>query len=562
MARARRVVAEDAPDGLPRPIGLGSASRHATQADMTPRDFHLPGRSPVYAREGMAATSHPLASIAAIDVLKAGGTAADAAIAAVATLSVVEPAMTGIGGDCFCLVAKPDAPVWGYNGSGRAASAATVERMRAAGLPRRIPITSPHAVTVPGAVEAWEAVLAAHGRFGLDSVLRHAIRHAEDGFPVAPRVAADWAATVDKLAPHAGSRKHFLVEGRSPGVGHVMRLPALAATLRAIAAGGARAFYEGAIAADIAATVQAAGGLLSADDLAHHKGDVVEPISTTYRGLDVVELPPNGQGLTALVLLNILEQFDLRGLDPMGAERFHLALEAARLAFSVRDTHIADPAHMREPVAGLLDKAFARKLARLIDPSRRVPLPKAPVPSSDTIYLTVVDRDRMAVSLINSLYSAFGTGICTGKTGVMLHNRGSGFVVEPDHLNAIAPGKRPMHTIIPALAMRDGRCTLSFGVMGGDFQPMGHAHLVTNMVDYGMDIQQAIDAPRAFYLDEVTEVESGVPEATVDGLRSRGHSVARRPLPHGGGQGIVIDWEKGILIGGSDPRKDGCAIGY
>ena len=313
-----------------------------------------------------------------------------------------------------------------------------------------------------------------------------------------------------------------------------MRLPALAATLKAIAAGGAKAFYEGAIAADIAATVQAAGGLLAAEDLARHRGDVVTPISTNYRGLDVVELPPNGQGLTALVLLNILEQFDLAKLDPIGPERLHLALEAARLAFGVRDTHIADPAYMREPVAGLLDKGFAKKLAALIDPDKRVPLPKAPTPGSDTIYLTVVDRDRTAVSLINSLYSAFGTGICTEKTGIMLHNRGTGFVVEPDHPNTIAPGKRPMHTIIPALAMRDGRCEMPFGVMGADYQPMGHAHVVTNMVDYGMDVQAAIDAPRMFFEGETTEVERGVPAATIEGpegarpRRARCARAARR----------------------------------
>jgi gamma-glutamyltranspeptidase/glutathione hydrolase len=526
------------------------------------RDFHLPGRSPVYAREGMAATSHPLASIAAIDILKAGGSAADAAIAAVAVLCVVEPAMTGIGGDCFCLVAKPDVPVWGYNGTGRAGAAVTTEKLLAQGIGRKIPATSAHAVTVPGAIDAWEAILKAHGKFGLDRVLQHAIRYAEDGFVVAPRVASDWATMVDKLKPHAGSVKHCLVNGKSPDVGSVMRFPALATTLKAIAAGGAKAFYEGAIAADIAATVQAAGGLLAAEDLARHKGDVVAPITTNYRGLDVVELPPNGQGLTALVLLNILEQFDLAKLDPNGPERFHLALEAARLAFGVRDAHIADPAYMREPVAGLLDKGFAKKLGALLDPGRRVPLPKSPKPGSDTIYLTVVDRDRTAVSFINSLYSGFGTGICTEKTGVMLHNRGSGFVVEPGHPNEIAPGKRPMHTIIPALAMRDGRCTMSFGVMGADYQPMGHAQVVTNMIDYGMDVQQAIDAPRVFYVDETTEVERGVPAATIEGLKARGHTVVVRPLPHGGGQGIVIDWEKGTLIGGSDPRKDGCAIGY
>ena len=529
---------------------------------MTFRDFHLPGRSPVYAREGMAATSHPLATLAAVDTLKAGGTAADAAVAAVAALCVIEPAMTGIGGDCFCLVAKPDAPVWGYNGSGRAAAAASAEKLRAKGVRHKIEATSPHAVTVPGAIEAWEAILKAHGRFGLDRALQPAIRYAEAGFPVAPRVAYDWANFVDKLTPHAGSTKHYLVNRRAPEVGHVMRLPVLATTLKAIAKGGAKAFYDGDIAADIAATVKAAGGDLAADDLARHRGDVVTPISTSYRGLDIVELPPSGQGLTALVLLNILENFELAKLDPLGAERYHLALEAARLAFGVRDTHIADPAFMREPVAGLLDKGFARKLSALLDPGKRVPLPKAPTPTSDTIYMTVVDRDRMAVSIINSLYSPFGTGICTEKTGIMLHNRGSGFVVEQDHPNMIAPNKRPMHTIIPALAMRGGRCVMPFGVMGADYQPMGHAHLVTNMIDYGMDVQQAIDAPRVFFVGENTEVENGVSAPAIEGLKACGHNVVVRAAPHGGGQAIQIDWERGLLVGGSDPRKDGCALGY
>jgi gamma-glutamyltranspeptidase/glutathione hydrolase len=529
---------------------------------MKTRDFHLPGRSPVYAREGMAATSHPLASLAAIETLKAGGTAADAAIAAVAVLCVVEPAMTGIGGDCFCLVAKPDQPVWGYNGSGRAAAAVTIEKLLAQGMPRKIPATSAHAVTVPGAIDAWEAILQAHGRFGLDRVLQHAIGHAENGFAIAPRVGSDWAGVVDKLKPHAGSTKYYLVNGAAPEIGSVLRLPALAATLRTIGAGGAKAFYQGAIAADIAATVQQKGGLLAAEDLARHQGDVVTPISTNYRGLDVVELPPNGQGLTALVLLNILEQFDVAKLDPLGPERLHLALEAARLAYGVRDTHIADPAFMRQPVAGLLDKGFAKKLARFIDPARRVAMPKAPTPTSDTIYLTVVDRDGTAVSLINSLYSAFGSGICTEQSGVMLHNRGTGFVLEPGHPNGIAPGKRPMHTIIPALAMRNGRCEMPFGVMGADYQPMGHTHLITNMVYYGMDVQAAIDHPRMFYEGERTDVERGVPAATIAGLKSRGHDVAFRPAPLGGGQAIVIDWERGVLIGGSDPRKDGCALGY
>ena len=526
------------------------------------RDFHLPGRSPVYACDGMAATSHPLATLAAVETLKSGGNAADAAVAAVATLCVVEPAMTGIGGDCFCLVAKPDQPVWGYNGSGRAGAAVTSEKLRAAGMGRKIPATSPHAVTVPGAIDAWEAILKTHGRFGLDRALQHAIGYAENGFPIAQRVAFDWANVVDKLKPHAGSVKYYLPNGKAPALGSTLKLPALAATLKAIAAGGAKAFYQGAIAADIAATVQAAGGWLVAEDLARHTGDVVTPISTNYRGLDVVELPPNGQGLTALVLLNILEQFDIAKLDPLGTDRLHLMLEAARLAFGVRDTHIADPAYMRQSVESLLDKDFAKALSKRIDLGKRVPMPKAPTPGSDTIYLTVVDRDRTAVSLINSLYSAFGTGMCTEKTGVMLHNRGTGFVTEQGHPNEIAPDKRPMHTIIPALAMRNGRCEMPFGVMGADYQPMGHAHVITNMIDYGMDVQAAIDLPRMFFEGETTEVERGVPAATIDGLKSRGHTVAFRPAPLGGGQAIQIDWDRGVLIGGSDPRKDGCALGY
>src|SRR5437763_403453 len=526
------------------------------------RDFQLPGRSPVYACAGMAATSHPLASLAAVETLKGGGTAADAAVAAVAVLCVVKPAMTGIGGDCFCLIAKPHQPVWGYNGSGRAAAAVTTERLLAQGMSRKIPATSPHAVTVPGAVEAWEAILKSHGRFGLDRALQAAIGYAENGFVVAPRVGADWAEQVGKLSPHAGSAKYYLPNGNAPAIGSTLKLPALAATMKALAAGGAKAFYEGAIAADIAVTVQSKGGLLAADDLARHRGDVVTPISTNYRGLEVVELPPNGQGLTALVLLNILEQFDIAKLDPSGPERLHLALEAARLAFAVRDTHIADPAAMREPVAGLIAKGYAKKLAALLDRDKRIPVRNALPPTSDTVYLTVVDRDRTAVSLINSLYSAFGTGICTEKTGIMLHNRGSGFMVEPGHPNTIEPNKRPMHTIIPALAMRNGRCEMPFGVMGADYQPMGHAHLITNMVDYGMDVQAAIDHPRMFYEDETTLVERGGAASTVAGLQARGHEVVVRGSPWGGGQAIVIDWERGLLIGGSDPRKDGCALGY
>ena len=525
------------------------------------RDFQLPGRSPVIACEGMAATSHPLASRVAVETLRAGGNAADAAVAAVAVLCVVEPHMTGIGGDCFAMIHAPDRPVWGYNGSGRAGSRASLDALLAQGM-RMIAPDSIHAVTVPGAIDAWAAILAAHGRFALDRVLAPAIHYGESGFPVAARIAWDWAQAVGKLRADAGAARHLLFDGRAPAERDVVRLPALAQSLKTIAAQGPRAFYEGPLAQDMVATVAARGSFLAAEDFARHRGEVVAPIATNYRGLDVLELPPNTQGLTALVLLNILERFDLAALDPLGTDRFHLALEAARLAYAVRDTHIADPAAMRVSPLDLLDKNFAAKLAARINRATRVPLPRAPSPGDDTVYLTVVDRDRMAVSLINTLYSTFGVGICTEKTGIMLTNRGACFGLDPGHPNAFGPGKRPMHTIIPALAFRDGRCELSFGVMGAHYQPMGHAQVITNMVDYGMDVQAAIDGPRAFFVGDSAVVERGLPEATVDGLRARRHDVVRAPSPWGGAQAIGIDWQRGVLIGGSDPRKDGCALGY
>ena len=524
------------------------------------RDFQLPGRSPVIASNGMAATSHPLATLAAVETLRAGGTAADAAVAAVSTLCVVEPHMTGIGGDCYWLVAQPGKPVTGYNGSGRAGASASYEKVRAQGL-REIG-SSIHAVTVPGALDAWDAILKAHGRFSLDRLLAPAIQYAEGGFPVAARVAWDWSRHLARLKADPGASKHYLFNGAAPKEGDVIRFPALAQTLKTLAAKGARAFYEGEIAEDMAQTVASRGSFLTAEDFARHRGDAVTPISTNYRGLDLVEIPPNGQGLTALVMLNILENFDLKSLDPVGPERFHLVLEAARLGFAVRDTHIADDAHMRTPIADLLDKAWGKKLASLIDMNKRVKLPANPAPGSNTVYLTVVDRDRTAVSFINSLYSNFGLGLCTEKTGILLTNRGACFTLEPDHPNTFGPAKRPMHTIIPALAMRGGRCDMSFGVMGAHYQPMGHVQIILNMLDYGMDVQQAIDCPRFFFEGGQTVVEHGTPAATVEGLKARGHDVVFTPTPWGGGQTIKIDWDRGVLIAGSEPRKDGCALGY
>jgi gamma-glutamyltranspeptidase/glutathione hydrolase len=500
-----------------------------------------------------------LATLAAIDALRAGGTAADAAVAAVATLCVVEPHMTGIGGDCFALVSQPGKPVWGYNGSGRAGAKASAEQLRAKGLTAIG--DSVHAVTVPGALEAWEAILKAHGRFGLDRALTAAIKYAEHGFPVAARIAWDWGRHAGKLKGDAGASKHYLFNGAAPREGDVVRLPALAQTLKTIAAKGARAFYEGEIAADIVTTLAARGSFLTLEDFAAHRGDAVTPIMSPYRGLDVVELPPNGQGFVALTMLNILENFDIAALDPVGPERTHLMLEAARIAFALRDTHLADPAHMRMAVGDLIDKNFAKKLSGQIDPAKRS-APSVPARGSDTVYLTVVDRDRTAVSFINSLYSSFGIGICTGKTGIMLTNRGACFTLAAGHPNEFGPDKRPLHTIMPGMTMRGGRCAMSFGVMGGDYQPMGHAQIVMNMRDCGMDVQQAIDAPRFFFDGPRSVVENGLSAATIDGLKQRGHDVTTAATPWGGGQSIAIDWERGVLIGGSDARKDGCALGY
>jgi gamma-glutamyltranspeptidase/glutathione hydrolase len=526
------------------------------------RDFHLPGRSPVYAREGMAATSHPLASLAAIETLRAGGSAADAAVTAVALLSVIEPAMTGIGGDCFCLVAKPGTPVWGYNGSGRTGAAMNLDALLAQGLTGSVPQDSIHAITVPGALDAWEAILKVHGRFGLDRILAPAIRMAQDGYAIPPRMAFDWSLAAERLRKDKGATLHYLPGGEPPAVGDVIKLPALAATLNRIAAGGSRAFYETDIAQDIVDTVAPRGNTLAASDFAAHRGEEVVPISSNYRGLDIVELPPNGQGLAALILLNILERFDMAALDPAGAERAHIALEAARLAYAVRDTHIADPAFMRMAVPRLLDREFAADLADKIDRTQRSDLPQAPGPRGDTTLVTVVDRDRTAVSIINSLFVGFGSAIATEKTGILLHNRGMSFVLDPKNPNCAGPRKRPMHTIIPALAMREGRCELAFGVMGGSYQAMGHAHFVSNLVDYEMDVQAAIDAPRYFFDGPKTMIERGLSSEAVEGLKRRGHDVMVRPVPFGGAQAVQIDWERGILIGGSDARKDGCALGY
>ncbi|BCH22016.1 gamma-glutamyltransferase family protein [Mesorhizobium sp. L-8-3] len=527
------------------------------------RRFDRPGRSPVIAENGMAATSHPLATASALAVLREGGNAVDAALAASATLVVVEPHMTGIGGDCFVILAEPGGGVHGLNGSGRAPAAADAARLRAMGL-RAIPEIGPHAVTVPGAVKAWETLHARFGTLPFERLFADAIRYAEEGYAVHARVAADWAKLAQELAADEGAARHFLIDGKAPGIGVRHAVPALGATLRRIARHGAKGFYEGEIGAEMAATVQAKGGTLSEADLAGVGADWVEPISTRYAGHDILEIPPNGQGITALILLNLMRRLGTGRLAPDSAERYHLEIEAARLAYSVRDHMVADPAAMRVKPEVLLGEAYTEALVRKIDPARRNPdiaPPKAP--ASDTVYLTVVDRERRAVSFINSVYDGFGSKIVTPKSAIALQNRGACFSLEEGHPNELRPGKRPMHTIIPAMAMKDGRPVVSFGVMGGAYQPMGHAHVFSNLADHGMDPQEALDHARLFWGDDhALEAEAGIPADTRTALAAKGHAVRDAAKPHGGGQVIVIDEKNGFLIAGSDPRKDGLALGW
>lgn len=528
------------------------------------RDFQLPGRSPVMAMNGMAATSHPLATEAAVACLRAGGSAADAAVKAAAVLCVVEPHMTGLGGDGFAIVATPDGALHGLNGSGRAPAALTLERFLARG-DRAVAPEHPDAITVPGVVACWAALLERFGRFDFGRLLEPAIAYAENGFPVAPRVARDWAREAARLGANAAAARHYLPGGVAPRPGDVHRFPALAATLRRIARVGAAGFYEGEVAADIAATVCAAGGVLVEEDLAGMRAEWVAPVTSRYRGVEVAELPPNGQGITALILLNIMECLAAHALDIDGPRRAHVMIEAARLAYACRDAFIADPARMRADVATLVSRAYAATLAAGFDPDRRRPdVTPAPVPPADTVYLCVVDRDGLAVSLINSIYYPFGSTIATDRTGILLQNRGACFVVDAGHVNCVGHGKRPMHTIIPGFVLRNGRPVMPFGVMGGAYQAMGHAQFVSNWHDYGLDPQAALDGPRLFWVDDgdVIAAERGVAGATIDGLRARGHVVVEAASPHGGGQAIEIDHARGLLIGGSDPRKDGLALGY
>ena len=511
----------------------------------------------------MVATSHPQASLVAIEVLREGGTAADAAVAACALLGVIEPQSTGVGGDCFALL-QPlgEGRIIAYNGSGRAPKAANAEWYLERKI-RAVPLTSAHAVSIPGAVDAWVTILRDHGSLGLDRLLQPAIKAAEEGYVVAPRVAFDWKNQFEKLKSGTNSERYLLPHGKPAQAGDVIHQPELGQTLRAIAKDGSDAFYRGAIAEDMVETLRGIGGLHTLDDFATHTTEVTSPIGTTYKGYDVWQCPPNGPGITMLVMLNILSRFDLTKFAALSIERFHLEAEAARIAYMIREQHVADPAHMTIDVARILAKEFAEEYISKIRMDGLLDLPNvAPPMNPSTVYITVVDKDRNVCSFINSIAHGFGSAIVSNKSGVLLQNRAGGFRIQPGHPNCIAGGKRPLHTIIPALLTKGGRAVMPFGVMGGQYQPVGQTHVLTNILDYGCDVQEAIDMPRGLHYEGVYQLEDSVPAEIVEGLRKLGHQTVKVVSPLGGGQAIWIDWDKGTLTGGSDPRKDGCALGY
>jgi gamma-glutamyltranspeptidase/glutathione hydrolase len=531
-----------------------------------------PRRSPVYSRNGVVATSQPLATAAGLEILARGGNAADAAVAAGAALNVTEPTSTGIGGDVFALFYDAATKqVTALNGSGRAPAALTLDRLTREGLANELPPFHAHTVTVPGACAGWFDLIEKHGSLSMEEILAPAIRLASEGFPVAPITSHYWQRGAQNQLKNAPNGQELTLDGRGPKPGEIFRNPNLARTFERIAREGKEAFYQGEIAEAIVRVIQDAGGCMSLDDLASHRSTWEKPISVTYRGLRVYECPPNGQGIAALIALNILEGFDLAALPSLSVERLHLMIEAMRLAFADSRWYVADPAFSNIPIQALLSKEYAGERRKLIDRQRAtVDLKRGtPTSSSDTVYLSVVDRFGNACSFINSNYWGFGTGIVPKGRGFTLQNRGYNFSLDPDHPNALAPRKRPYHTIIPAMVTReDGSLYASYGVMGGFMQPQGHVQVLSALVDAGLDPQAALDLPR-FCIDVEESsgrvaLEEGIPTDAAGTLEQMGHPVYTvdgigRSL-FGRGQVILRDAATGVLAAGSDPRTDGCAM--
>ncbi len=537
-------------------------------------------RSEVIAPHAMAATSQPLATQIALEVMKSGGSAVDAAIAANAALGLMEPTGNGVGGDLFAIVWDPRThKLYGYNGSGRSPKSLTLAEFQRRGL-KDIPPTGPLPVSVPGAVDGWFAL---HQRFGRNTMaanLAPAIRYAREGHPVAETIAYYWDRSVPRLSKYPGFAEQFTVDGHAPRKGQLWKNPNLADTLQRIADGGRDAFYKGDIARTIDAYFKANGGFLSYDDLASHQGEWVEPVSSNYRGYDVWELPPNGQGIAALQILNVLEGYDFSKIPFGSPEHVHLYVEAKKLAFADRARFYADPAFSPAPVARLISKDYAAQRRQLIsmDKALNEVQPGTPkqLEQGDTIYMTVADPDGMMVSLIQSNYRGMGSGMAPPGLGFILQDRGEMFVLRKDHPNGYAPGKRPFQTIIPGFVTKDGKPWLSFGVMGGAMQPQGHAQIVMNMVDFGMNLQEAGDAPRiqhegsteptgqATAMSDGGEVnlETGFAYETIRALMRKGHRIVFADGPYGGYQAIMRDPETGVYYGASESRKDGQAAGY
>jgi gamma-glutamyltranspeptidase/glutathione hydrolase len=527
------------------------------------------GRSVVRAQHGMVSSSQPLASQVGLDVLKRGGNAVDAAIAMAAMLNVTEPMMTGVGGDMFALVywAKTK-ELKGLNASGRAPQSLSLDYFAKKNI-KQMPQFGMGSITVPGAFDGWVTLRDKYGTIKLAELMAPAISYAENGFPVMEKTAEDWEAEVGKLKRNPAAVSNYLIEGRAPRAGEIFRQPNLARTLRTLAEGGRDAFYKGPIAKAIADYMKENGGFITMEDLAATKSEWVEPISTNYHGYQVYEIPPSGQGITALIALNILEGFDLPALRSQPAQYYHTLIEATKLAFADRNRYIADPSFAKVPVAELLSKDYAAKRRALIDPKKVLDNPPAGEINvgSDTTYFTVVDKDGNAVSFINSLFDAFGSGIVAGDTGIVFQNRGSAFSLDPKHPNALAPGKRPFHTIIPAMVLKDGELFMSFGVMGGAIQPQGHVQFLVNLIDLKMGLQEAMDAPRyRFTSGRSVLMEDELGSSVIEQLLSMGHVRGKPPgvlrSSMGGGQAILIDPASKTLMGASDPRKDGMALGY
>ena len=528
-----------------------------------PRRPDLGGRSTVFGRRGAVACEHPDAALAGIRILDDGGTAADACVAMAACMAVLSPMATGMGGDAFLLHYEAGTGrITGANGSGRAPRAATIEKLRNRGIDE-MPERGGLSVTVPGAVRLWEDAANSLGRLPFSRLLEPAYETAEEGYPVSEVVSRYWEINEWVLRSNEAATKVFLPDDRPPRPGEVFRQPDLARTLSAVAENGADAFYTEEIARNMAHSVKGAGGYLAEEDLADHETAWVEPIYTDYRGVRVYEIPPPGQGITALQMLNILEGFDLRGLDPLGAERIHLEAEAKKLAY--RDLHdrVGDPDFADVPTEKLISKDYAAELREEISPEQAGPA-VSPKLGDDTTYLCAVDAEGNGCSFINSLYKGFGSGVVADGTGVCLQNRGCSFLLEEGHPNSLAPGKRPLHTIIPGLATSSatGALWATFGVMGGPMQPQGHVQLLANLIDYGMNPQDAVDYPRHFHNDGILLLEGRVPETEAEELRRRGHRVEVGQdyvIQTGGGQLIRV-LENGVRACGSDPRKDGCAL--